>query len=145
LHVECLVVSGLSSTRAYLILQRSIPSTKSTFLVSLSDRHWTIYQLFQVLGLDKIPKNAPHYLLLALISLPLNDPRRQGIGIFSSSQLGCLQDNTLCTFILYTIDLIMEHIYMRYSIRKVENLWIKINCQMYVKCKMYTCFVNKLN
>jgi hypothetical protein len=38
-----------------------------------------------------------------LISLPLNDPRRQGIWIFSSSQMGCIQDNSLCTFILYTL------------------------------------------
>jgi hypothetical protein len=31
-----------------------------------------------------------------------NDPRWQYIWIFSSSQMGCLHDNTLCTFILYT-------------------------------------------
>jgi hypothetical protein len=61
-------------------------------------------------GLDKMPKNSPYCLLLALISCPLNDPRRQGIGIFFSSQMGCLHDNTLCTFILYIIDLIMEHV-----------------------------------
>jgi hypothetical protein len=55
-------------------------------------------------GLDKMQKkNAPRCSLLALISVPLNDPRRQGIGIFSSSQMGCLQDNSLCTFILYTL------------------------------------------
>jgi hypothetical protein len=63
-------------------------------------------------GLDKMSKNSPYCLLLALISFPLNDPRRQGIGIFFSIQMGCLQDNTLWTFILYIIDLIMEHIYM---------------------------------
>jgi hypothetical protein len=37
-------------------------------------------------GLDKVQKNAPRCLLFALISLPLNDRRRQGIGILSSSQ-----------------------------------------------------------
>jgi hypothetical protein len=54
--------------------------------VNLSDRHWTIYQLFQVLGLedlhglDKMQKNnVPRCLLLAMISLPLNYPRRQCI------------------------------------------------------------------
>jgi hypothetical protein len=43
-------------------------------------------------------KNAPRCLLIALISLPLNDPRfprRQGIGIFSSCRMGCLHDNSL--------------------------------------------------
>jgi hypothetical protein len=72
-------------------------------------------------GLDKMhthTKTAPRCLLLALISFPLNVPKRQGIGIFSSSQMGknCLQDNSLCTFIF--IDLIMEHIYMRIPIGK---------------------------
>ena len=69
-------------------------------------------------GLDKMSKNSPYCLLLALISFPLNDPRRQGIGIFFSIQMGCLQDNTLWTFILYIIDLIMEHIYMHIPIGK---------------------------
>jgi hypothetical protein len=43
------------------------------------------------------------------------------LGIFSSSQMGCLQDNSLWTFIVYNIpgvDLIMEYIYMRIAVRK---------------------------
>jgi hypothetical protein len=32
--------------------------------------------------------------------------------------MGCLQDNTLWTFILYIIDLIMEHIYMHIPVGK---------------------------
>lgn len=39
--------------------------------------------------------NAPRCLLLVLISLLLNDPIRQGIGIFASSQMGCPHDNSL--------------------------------------------------
>ena len=39
-------------------------------------------------------KTAPRCVLLALISLPLNYPRRQGIGIFPSS----LYDNSFCFF-----------------------------------------------
>jgi hypothetical protein len=39
-------------------------------------------------------------LALKLISLPLSDPRRQGIWIFSSCQMGCPQGNSLCKFIL---------------------------------------------
>jgi hypothetical protein len=69
-------------------------------------------------GLDKMSKNSPYCLLLALISFPLNDPRRQGIGIFFGIQMGCLQDNTLWTFILYIIVLIMEHIYMHIPVGK---------------------------
>ena len=45
-------------------------------------------------------KPAPRCLLLALIFLLLNDPRRRGIWIFSSSQMGCVHDYLLCTFIL---------------------------------------------
>ena len=48
------------------------------------------------------------------------------LGIVSSSQMGCLQDNSLWTFILYNffcilytgVDLIMEYIYMRIAVRK---------------------------
>ena len=70
-------------------------------------------------GLYKMAKNTPHCLILALVSLPVvNDPRRQGIGIFYSSLMGCLQDDTLCTFILYIMDLIMEHIYVRIPVGK---------------------------
>ena len=69
-------------------------------------------------GLDKMQKNAPRCLLLVLISLLLNDPRRKGIGIFASSQMGCLQDNSLYNYIIYIIDLIMEHINMRIPVGK---------------------------
>ena len=71
-------------------------------------------------GSDKIKKTAPCCLILALISLPLNDPRRLciWIWIFSSSQMGCLQDNSLYNYIIYIIDLIMEHINMRIPVGK---------------------------
>ena len=67
-------------------------------------------------GLDNMQEKN---ILVALISLPLNDPRRQCIWIFSCSQMGCLQDNSLCTFILlYIIDLIMEHMYVSNPVGK---------------------------
>jgi hypothetical protein len=53
----------------------------------------------------KTPLLVVYYPVLALklISLPLSDPRRQGIWIFSSGQMGCTQDNSLCKFIFYTL------------------------------------------
>ena len=66
-------------------------------------------------------------LLLALISLPLNDPipRRQNIGIFFRSQMCCLQDNSRSEHLYHIIDLNMEHIDLHaYSSRKVEH-WLK--------------------
>jgi hypothetical protein len=44
--------------------------------------------------------------------------------------MGCLQDDTLCTFILYIIDLIMEHIYVRIPVGK-WNIVLKKKCQIY--------------
>jgi len=73
-----------------------------------------------------MPRHPHRCLLLALISLPLNDPRRQGIGIYTSSQMGCLHDNSLCTFILY-IHYRFNHVTYLHasSSRKVEHWFIK--------------------
>ena len=110
LHAVSSSLYGLLSTKAHLIFQRSTSSTKSTFLGKsvwyaldyLSTILDVIFGDFQ--GLDQIPPptkkktHTPRCLLLALISLKLNDPRRQGIGIFTSSQMGILQNNSLCFF-----------------------------------------------
>jgi hypothetical protein len=57
-----------------------------------------------------------------MISLLLTDPRRQDIGIVSSSQMGCLQDNSLCTFVLHTLYRFNHGTYLHtYSSRKVEH------------------------
>jgi len=93
-------ISVLSSTRVHLISNAQSHPQNLLSLVNLSVRYLTIYQLFQVLCLEdlqglykmfplSLQKNpAPRCLLLALISLPLNDPRfprRQRVRIFSSS------------------------------------------------------------
>ena len=102
-------LSVLSSTRYHLIFQCSTSSTKSTFLGK------SLYQVLHNLS--------THCLLLVLIYRPLNYPRfprRQGIGIFSSSRMGCLQDNSRSVHLYYIhyIYLNMEHIYMRIPVRK---------------------------
>ena len=55
------------------------------------------YGLFCVYGKKNNIRTASCCLLLASIqnvSLPLKDPRKQGIGIFSSSQMSCLRDSS---------------------------------------------------
>jgi hypothetical protein len=55
-----------------------------------------MYRYLRFAGFRKdAKKNAPRCLLFVLISIPLNGPRRQGIWISSSSQMGCQQDNSL--------------------------------------------------
>ena len=60
------------------------------------------------------------------ISFSLNDPRRQGIGICTSNQMGCLQDNSFRTFMLY-IHYRFNHVAYLHasSSRKVEHWFIK--------------------
>jgi hypothetical protein len=105
LHVECRVVSLTYHLQEPTWFYNAQPHQQNLLsLENLSDKHWTILSFISgvrctciqdLLGLDKMPKNAPRCLLFVLISLPLNDPRRQGIVISSSSQMGCLQDNSL--------------------------------------------------
>ena len=113
----------LSSTRFHLIFQRSTSSTKS---------------LYKVLN-----NLSTHCLLLALIHRPLNYPRfprRQGIGIFSSSQMGCLQDHSRSVHLYYIhyVYLNMEHIYMRIPVRKWSiDLKKFFFCQIYAKARVF--------
>jgi len=122
-------VACKESSSFWLIIYNSPPDFPTPNLIHKINFTWYIcligiVQSINYLGvrfgrLAGFRKDARKNILVALISLPLNNPRRQCIWIFSSSQMGCLQDNSLCTFILlYIIDLIMEHMYVRIPVGK---------------------------
>ena len=63
LHVECRVVSSAYHRQESIWFSNAQPHPQNLLpLVNMSDRHWRIYELFQVLGLedlqslDKMPK-----------------------------------------------------------------------------------------
>ena len=95
----CLIIYKL-----HLIFQRSTSSTKSTFLgksllgIEQSINYFGCYVWKTCRVQIRCPRKKPsHCLLLTLIHRSLNYPmfpRRQGIGIFSSSRMGCLQDHS---------------------------------------------------